>query len=66
MKFIKGLLYFILAVVSISCIGEAKERLKQAKSTVANTSSIVKEAKRVEDRIEKLKEAATKLNDIRN
>ncbi|MBC6997395.1 hypothetical protein [Cytophaga sp. FL35] len=63
MKFIKGLLYFILAVVSISCIGEAKEQLKQAKSTVANTSAIIKEAKKVEGRIEKLKETVPLTNE---
>ncbi|MFC4095972.1 hypothetical protein [Euzebyella saccharophila] len=63
MKFIKGLMYLILAVISISCVGEVKEKLKQAKSTVANTSSIVKEAKKVEGRIEKLKEAVPLTNE---
>ncbi|MDO6516313.1 hypothetical protein [Zobellia uliginosa] len=40
-----------------SCLGEAKEKLDKAKEGITNTSTLVKEARNVEGRIKKLKDA---------
>jgi len=39
----------------VSCLGEAKEKFNRAKDGVSNATTIVKEAQKVEGRIEKLK-----------
>ena len=48
----------ILAILSISCMGEAKEKLKKAKTGFSNATSIVKDVSSMESKIEELKEAA--------
>lgn len=63
MKFIKRFLLLILAVVIVSCVGEAKQKLKQVKSVIGNTSVAVKEAKKVESPIDRLKNEVPLSND---
>lgn len=53
---IKFLTAFILGVSLFSCVGEVKEKLKTAKEGISNTSTLIEEAKKVEGRIEKLRE----------
>lgn len=45
----------ILTILTSSCLGEAKEKFYKAKEGVSNATTIVKEAQKVEDRIETLK-----------
>ena len=44
-----------LIIALSSCVGEVKEKLKTAKEGVSNVSTLVKEAEKVEGRVEKLK-----------
>ncbi len=57
--FFSGLLFSVL----VSCLGEAKEKLTKAKEGVSNATTLVKEAKKVEEKIEKLKNATALTNE---
>lgn len=46
-----------------SCLGEAKEKLNKAKEGISNATTLVKEAKNVEGRIEKLKNESPLTNE---
>jgi len=46
-----------------ACMGEVAEKLKTAKKGVSNATTFVKEAQKVEERIDKLKEAVPLTND---
>lgn len=59
---------FLLLTTSLllflsSCMGEVTEKLKTAKEGVSNATTFVKEAQKVEGRIEKLKNATPLTND---
>ncbi|TMM58751.1 hypothetical protein FEE95_04785 [Maribacter algarum] len=60
LKFSTGVLLFFSL---ISCFGEAKEKLNKAKEGVSNATTFVKEAKKVEGRIEELKNATPLTNE---
>ena len=51
----KGFIMFFLIGSLISCMGEVTEKLKTAKKGVSNATTLVKEARKAEGRIEKLK-----------
>ncbi len=53
----------ILLLLLGSCVGEVKEKLTKAKAGVSNASTFVKEARKVEGRIEKLKNAVPLTNE---
>lgn len=53
----------IFALILNSCIGEAKEKFNKAKEGVSNATTFVKEARKVEGRIEKLKSATPLTNE---
>lgn len=58
----------VLTVVLVTttlgaCMGEVAEKLKTAKKGVSNATTFVKEAQKVEERIDKLKEAVPLTND---
>ncbi len=53
---VKAFILFLSICLS-SCLGEAKEKFSQAKEGVSNATTIIKEAQKVEGRIEKLKNA---------
>ena len=58
--------YVVLVVVLMvfeSCVGEVKEKLSKATEGVSNVSAFVKEARKVEGRIEKLKDATPLTNE---
>lgn len=55
-------LNLLVASVLLSCIGEVKEKFKTAKEGISNVTTIVKEAEKVEERIDKLKEATPLTN----
>lgn len=50
-----NLIMALLALILTSCLGEAKEKFNKAKEGVSNATTIVKEAQKVEGRMEKLK-----------
>jgi hypothetical protein len=47
----------LAACLMLSCVGEVKEKLKTAKKSVSNTTTLIKEAQKIEGKIEKLKDA---------
>ena len=58
--------YVVLVVVLMvfeCCVGEVKEKLSKATEGVSNVSAFVKEARKVEGRIEKLKDATPLTNE---
>ncbi len=64
MKKIKQLLVITIHILMlVSCLGEAKEKFNKAKEGVSNATTFVKEAKKVESRIEELKNATPLTND---
>ena len=62
-KAIHILILGVLGTSLISCLGEVKEKLKTAKNGVTNATTFVKEAQKVEGRIENLKNAIPLTND---
>jgi len=60
----QGLFVMTAMIFSLgSCMGEVKEKLKTAKKGVLNATTFVKEAQKVEGKIEKLKEAVPLTNE---
>ncbi|SHI55173.1 hypothetical protein [Pseudozobellia thermophila] len=58
MKDIKKLVAGLLVLSSMSaCMGETKEKLKKAKEGVSNSATLVNQARKFEDDVEKLKNA---------
>ncbi len=60
---LKNIGLVILLLLLGSCVGEVKEKLSKAKEGVSNASTFVKEARKVEGRIEKLKDAVPLTNE---
>lgn len=58
-----GAIIMTLSIMLTSCMGEVKEKLKTAKNGVTNATTFVKEAQKVEGRIEKLKDAIPLTNE---
>ncbi len=50
-----AVLLIMSTIFFVSCMGEVKEKLNKAKEGVSNATTIVKEAQKVEGRMEKLK-----------
>ncbi len=64
MKNAVKLLTVVLITTTLgACMGEVAEKLKTAKKGVSNATTFVKEAQKVEERIEKLKDAVPLTND---
>lgn len=62
-EMIKMVIASIVLISMSSCMGEVKEKLKTAKKGVSNATTFVKEAQKVEERIEELKNATPLTND---
>lgn len=62
-KTINVLILSALIFSLTSCLGEAKEKFSKAKEGVSNATTFVKEAQKVEGRIEKLKNATPLTNE---
>ncbi len=54
---------FLLTTVISACLGEASAKLKDAKETVSNTTTLIKEAHKVENSIEVLKNKVSLTNE---
>ncbi len=63
----KNTVKFLTAVLVLTtlsaCMGEVTEKLRTAKKGISNATTFAKEAQKVEERIEKLKEAVPLTND---
>ncbi len=62
-KIIRIVVVTILTPLLVCCLGEAKEKFSKAKEGVSNATTFVKEAQKVEGRIEKLKNATPLTNE---
>ncbi|WP_276168482.1 hypothetical protein [Zobellia alginiliquefaciens] len=60
---VKNMALILAMLVFGSCVGEVKEKLSKAKNGVSNASTFVKEARKAEGRIEKLKDAVPLTNE---
>ena len=61
---VSKLIFAVIVLISISsCMGEVKEKFSKAKEGVSNATTLVKEAQKVEGRIEKLKNATPLTNE---
>lgn len=63
MKRLLQVLMLMTTMLFLSCIGEVKEKFSKAKEGVSNATTLVKEAQKVEGRIEKLKNATPLTNE---
>ncbi len=54
---------FLAVILLNSCLGEATDKLKNAKETVSNTTTLIKQVHKVENRIEILKNEASLTNE---
>ncbi|MGJ8737482.1 hypothetical protein [Zobellia laminariae] len=59
----KNIGLILLLIMFGSCVGEVKDKLSKAKEGVSNATTFVKEARKVESRIEKLKDAIPLTNE---
>ncbi len=62
-KTIRIVMLIISSSILFSCQGEAKEKLNMAKEGVSNATTLVKEAQKVEERMEKLKNTTPMTNE---
>lgn len=62
-KSIKIVVLVLTTTLFVSCLGEVKEKFSKAKESVSNATTLVKEAQKVEGRIEKLKNATPLTNE---
>lgn len=60
---IKLVIPVLVPLAFMACMGEAKEKLKTAKESVSNATTLIKEAREVEGRMEKLKNETALTND---